>query len=218
MKYGYGGCVVPFPRPVRKRNTMVAIPPVWPCGTTILYSCLTAARASGDWAAASDQLSRGLISCLHIFTWIISRGLAFLVRCLMRPKRFILGPRSAYQSLFSRLSRYLSPPLFPVLLRDLPCKPHLHEIGNSRFRAGPFEVQSGYIIHPGPTVGYRVKEKKAVFTYMPDHEPALGGDRIQAIPNGSPALTSPKEPMCSCMIRNSPVKSTCKEEDGVIPP
>jgi ribonuclease BN (tRNA processing enzyme) len=94
----------------------------------------------------------------------------------------IWGPHSASQSLFSRLSRYLSPPLFPVLLRDLPCKPHLHEIGNSRFRAGPFDVQSVYIIHPGATLGYRVKEKQAVFAYLPDHEPALGGDRIASDP------------------------------------
>jgi phosphoribosyl 1,2-cyclic phosphodiesterase len=94
----------------------------------------------------------------------------------------IWGPHSASQSLFSRLSRYLSPPLFPVLLRDLPCKPHLHEIDNSRFRAGPFQVQSLYIIHPGPTVGYRVMEKQSVFVYIPDHEPALGGDRIPSDP------------------------------------
>ena len=94
----------------------------------------------------------------------------------------IWGPHSASQSLFSRLSRYLSPPLFPVLLRDLPCKPLLHEIGNSRFRAGSFDVQSGYIIHPGPTVGYRLMEKHAVFAYLPDHEPALGRDRIASDP------------------------------------
>jgi phosphoribosyl 1,2-cyclic phosphodiesterase len=94
----------------------------------------------------------------------------------------IWGPHSASQSLFSRLSRYLSPPLFPVLLRDLPCKPHLHEIGNSRFQAGSFEVQSAYIIHPGATVGYRVKKKQTVFAYIPDHEPALGRDRIPGDP------------------------------------
>jgi phosphoribosyl 1,2-cyclic phosphodiesterase len=86
----------------------------------------------------------------------------------------IWGPASSSQTLFARLSRYLSPPLFPVLLRDLPCKLHLHEIGNSQFEAGPFVVQSNYIIHPGPTVGYRINGNNAVFTFIPDHEPALG--------------------------------------------
>lgn len=90
----------------------------------------------------------------------------------------IWGPASSSQSLFSRLSRYLSPPLFPVLLRDLPCKLHLHEIGNSQFETGPFKIQSNYIIHPGPTVGYRIIGKNAVFTFIPDHEPALGDKGI----------------------------------------
>jgi phosphoribosyl 1,2-cyclic phosphodiesterase len=64
------------------------------------------------------------------------------------------------------------------LIRDLPCKLQLHEIGNSVFDAGPFRIQSSYIIHPGPTVGYRVKGKQGVFTYIPDHEPALGSRGI----------------------------------------
>lgn len=85
----------------------------------------------------------------------------------------IWGPKSN-NSLHSRLSRYLSPPLFPVLLRDLPCKLTLHEIDNSSFEIGPFQIESRYIIHPGATVGFRVSNHRSVFTYMPDHEPALG--------------------------------------------
>jgi phosphoribosyl 1,2-cyclic phosphodiesterase len=112
------------------------------------------------------------------------QGLGFFSPLFNASKEIhIWGPRSASQSLFSRLSRYLSPPLFPVLLRDLPCKPHLHEIGNTRFKAGSFEIQSAYIIHPGPTVGYRVIGKHGVFAYMPDHEPALGSDGIAKDPN-----------------------------------
>ena len=86
----------------------------------------------------------------------------------------IWGPAGSTQSLHTRLSRYLSPPLFPVLIRDLPCKLNLHEIENSAFEIGPFSIQSGYVIHPGPTVGFRITCKQSVFTYIPDHEPALG--------------------------------------------
>ena len=86
----------------------------------------------------------------------------------------IWGPASGSQSLFSRISRYLSPPLFPVLLRDVPCKLELHEVSNTEFDIGPFRIRSSYVIHPGPTVGYRITRKGFVFTYMPDHEPALG--------------------------------------------
>ena len=86
----------------------------------------------------------------------------------------IWGPASNTNSLHSRLSRYLSPPLFPVLLRDLPCKLILHEIENSSFEIGPFTIESRYVIHPGPTVGFRIRGQHSVFTYIPDHEPALG--------------------------------------------
>jgi len=86
----------------------------------------------------------------------------------------IWGPLSSMHSLHSRISRYLSPPLFPVVIRDLPCNLTLHEVGNCEFDVGHFKVQSAFVIHPGPTVGYRVTGKKSVFTYIPDHEPALG--------------------------------------------
>src|SRR6187402_173346 len=84
----------------------------------------------------------------------------------------IWGPASN-TSLHARLSRYLSPPLFPILLRDLPCKLTMHEIGNSSFEIGHFKIESRYIIHPGPTVGFRITGDQASFTYIPDHEPAL---------------------------------------------
>ncbi len=90
----------------------------------------------------------------------------------------IWGPKTISQTLRSRLSRYLSPPLFPVLMRDLPCDISFHEIGNSEFKINHFNIKSNYIIHPGPTLGYRVTGNHSVFTYMPDHEPALGREGI----------------------------------------
>jgi ribonuclease BN (tRNA processing enzyme) len=92
----------------------------------------------------------------------------------------IWGPASKTNSLHARLSRYLSPPLFPVLLRELPCKMTLHEIENSSFAIGPFTIESRFVIHPGPTVGFRVSNGRSVFTYIPDHEPALGANGMIA--------------------------------------
>ena len=86
----------------------------------------------------------------------------------------IWAPASATQSLHSRLSRYLSPPLFPVLIRDLPAKLSLHDVENSIFEIGPFRIESRFVIHPGPTVGYRITGQHSVLAYIPDHEPALG--------------------------------------------
>lgn len=90
----------------------------------------------------------------------------------------IWGPVSK-QSLRSRLGRYFSPPLFPVYFSNLTCKLIFHEIEKSTFTIGPFLIQSCYITHPGPTVGYRIQQGGAVFTYMPDHEPAMGSNLIK---------------------------------------
>ena len=103
------------------------------------------------------------------------QGLGFF-RPLFNPATevHIWGPASATQSLRARLGRYFSPPLFPVYYRDLACKLSLHEIDNSDFTIGPFSVQSCYVSHPGPTVGFRIRDRHGVLAYIPDHEPALG--------------------------------------------
>ncbi len=86
----------------------------------------------------------------------------------------IYGPASTTLSLQARLARYLSPPLFPVRLRELPCKLTLHEVPSSDFEVGEFHISNRLICHPGPTVGYRIENARASMAYFPDHEPALG--------------------------------------------
>jgi len=90
----------------------------------------------------------------------------------------IWGPVNPTQSLRTRLGRYFSPPFSPVYFRDLGCQLYIHEIGNSTFDIGPFRIDSRFVVHPGPTVGYRIKSGMRVLTYIPDHEPALGRGRI----------------------------------------
>jgi len=103
------------------------------------------------------------------------QGLGFF-KPLFDPKNevHIWGPAGSSRSLQNRLNRYLSPPLFPVHYRDLPCQTVLHEIARSSFQVGGLQIDSAYISHPGPTVGYRVTDGDFVFTYLPDHEPFLG--------------------------------------------
>jgi len=77
-------------------------------------------------------------------------------------------------SLRARLGRYLSPPLFPVRLRDLPCDLTLHDVGFEPFDVGGFTVSCSLVCHPAPTVGYRLEADGVALTYLSDHEPALG--------------------------------------------
>jgi phosphoribosyl 1,2-cyclic phosphodiesterase len=86
----------------------------------------------------------------------------------------VWGPASATRDLGARLSLYLSPPLFPVSLRDLPCRWRLHNVPLGRFEIGRLRIQTALVCHPGPTVGYRIGEDGVTVAYLPDHEPALG--------------------------------------------
>lgn len=85
------------------------------------------------------------------------------------------GPASTTHDLRARLGRYLSPPLFPLGLRDLPRRLTFHDVPFEGFTAGGFRVSAMLIAHPGPTVGFRIEDGSRVVTYLPDHEPALGG-------------------------------------------
>jgi ribonuclease BN (tRNA processing enzyme) len=93
------------------------------------------------------------------------------------------GPASVALGLEARLRRYLAPPLFPVLLRDVPCRLELHHTIRGRVHIGPFEVRAARVCHPGPTLGYRIQTADASLAYLPDHEPALGARRFPTDPD-----------------------------------
>jgi phosphoribosyl 1,2-cyclic phosphodiesterase len=89
------------------------------------------------------------------------------------------GPPAQTAPLRDRLTRYLSPPLFPVALRDLRSELKLHEAPmDGPFELGTVAVRAGLVIHPGPTVGFRLTDGRRALAYLPDHEPALGSRSI----------------------------------------
>jgi phosphoribosyl 1,2-cyclic phosphodiesterase len=111
-----------------------------------------------------------LLSHLHLDHIL---GLGFFAP-LFRPELIvrIWGP-AATTSLLERLGRYLSPPLFPIRLRDVGCQLELREVPGDRFTCGEFVVRSEAVIHPDLAVGYRIESEGATLAYLPDHEPAL---------------------------------------------
>ena len=78
------------------------------------------------------------------------QGLGFF-DCLFRAgfEVHIWGPASTTMGLRARLGRYLSPPLFPVRLRDLPASSTLHDVPLGRFEIPGFVVHSALVCHPG---------------------------------------------------------------------
>ena len=142
-------------------------------GTVLVLDAGTGIRRLGDEIA--DEIERVDLLLTHLHMDHI-QGLGFF-EPLFRPAIdvHIWGPSSTTLNLRDRLSRYLSPPLFPVRLRDLPRLPTLHDVVEvGTFEVGPFTVHAELVCHPGPTVGYRIEEGGASLAYLPDHEPILG--------------------------------------------
>jgi phosphoribosyl 1,2-cyclic phosphodiesterase len=129
-------------------------------------------RRMGDLLAGDRRRVDILLSHLHVDH---IQGLGFFAP-LFEPGRevHIWGPVSTTQDLRGRLARYLSPPLFPVPIRELPSDVSFHDLPPGAFAIGDLMVQSQLICHPGPTVGYRIWEDERSFGYLSDHEPALG--------------------------------------------
>ena len=86
----------------------------------------------------------------------------------------IWGPTSPVERLEQRISRYLSPPLFPVHLDDVPSTITFHDAPETPVTIGSATVRAAKVTHQGPTVGYRIEEAGQTFVYLPDHEPSIG--------------------------------------------
>ena len=124
--------------------------------------------------AEGAQVVHVLLSHLHLDHL---QGLGFF-RPLFESGRdvHIWGPASPVQSLAERIATYLSPPLFPVRLADIPANVTFHDAPEEPVRIGSLEVRASLVTHQGPTVGYRVEEAGRSVVYLPDHEPGLGVD------------------------------------------
>ncbi len=86
----------------------------------------------------------------------------------------IWGPASPEASLRDRIGRYISAPLTPVDVRELPCDVSFKEADSPEWQIGPARIQAASVTHRGPTLGYRVEVEGSSVCYIPDHEPGLG--------------------------------------------
>jgi phosphoribosyl 1,2-cyclic phosphodiesterase len=107
------------------------------------------------------------------------QGLGFF-RPLFSPDLYIhiWGPTSPVQHLSERIAMYLSPPLFPVRLQDVPSRITFHDAPEEPVTIGSATIRAAKVTHQGPTVGYRIEESGRVLVYLPDHEPSLGTDLL----------------------------------------
>jgi len=88
----------------------------------------------------------------------------------------VWGPPGGGRTLRERLARYLSSPLSPVEIRELPAQVSFRDVPPDPWRLGDCELSAALVAHRGPTLGYRIEAGGCALCYLPDHEPGLGVD------------------------------------------
>jgi phosphoribosyl 1,2-cyclic phosphodiesterase len=142
-------------------------------GETLILDAGTGIRNLGLALAARLPKINILLTHLHLDH---IQGLMFFPPCFRAESEItIWGPSSPEASLESRIARYISAPLSPVEVRELPCEVSFRDTPVSEWEIGSATIRSEAVTHRGPTLGYRITDAGGESVcYIPDHEPALG--------------------------------------------
>ncbi|MGH2760390.1 MAG: MBL fold metallo-hydrolase [Actinomycetota bacterium] len=145
-------------------------------GTLVILDAGTGIRELGKHLAGSEPVKKINLFLTHLHLDHVE-GIGFF-SAIWNPdvELHIWGPPSPLRSLQDRLATLMSPPLFPVHLADVPCRPIYHDVPDEEFTIGGARIYVQGVAHRGSTVGYRFEENGRSFAYIPDHEPSLGVD------------------------------------------
>ena len=167
-----GSIATPGPQTARYGGNTACVTVEGSGGTALILDAGTGIRIADAAVPSNAKRVDILLTHLHMDHII---GLGFFPVLQRRGLDVhIWGPKTAGDDLRTRLTRYLSPPLFPVRLRDLPANVTLREIAAADLEIGEFRLSATYVTHPDPALGFRVSAGRRSLAYIPDHEPALG--------------------------------------------
>lgn len=143
-------------------------------GTVLVLDAGTGIRDLGD-----DLVKRGtrrihlLLTHLHLDH---VEGLRFFAPIFdAKVTVDVWGPPSTMLSLEDSIARTFSPPLFPIDLATVPAQVAFHDAPRQPWNVESALVTAALVVHPGPTLGYRIEADGSTIAYLPDHEPALTG-------------------------------------------
>jgi phosphoribosyl 1,2-cyclic phosphodiesterase len=141
-------------------------------GSELILDAGTGIRSLGVAMAARMPKINILLTHLHLDH---IQGLMFFPPCFHEESQItIWGPSSVEASLEDRIARYISAPLSPVEVRELPCEVDFRDAPQLEWELGSATIAAEGVTHRGPTLGYRITEGDTTIAYIPDHEPALG--------------------------------------------
>ena len=141
-------------------------------GSTLILDAGTGIRNLGLALPRGEQPVHILLTHLHLDH---IQGLMFFAPCFRPESEIVIwGPASPEASLRDRIARYISAPLAPVEVRELPSLVSFREAEPVEWEIGPARIRAQAVNHRGPTLGYRIEDAGTSLCYIPDHEPGLG--------------------------------------------
>src|ERR671918_428430 len=95
------------------------------------------------------------------------QGLMFFPPCFRSDSEItIWGPSSPEASLEDRIARYISAPLSPVEVRELPCEVAFRDTPATEWELAGATIRAEAVTHRGPTLGYRIIDAGSTVTYI----------------------------------------------------
>jgi phosphoribosyl 1,2-cyclic phosphodiesterase len=167
-----GSVPSPGPETVRYGGNTSCVQVTLEDGTILALDAGTGIRNLGLALAKNPTRLHILLTHLHLDH---IQGLMFFAPAF-RPQTEIViwGPAAREMSLKDRIARYISSPLSPVEVRELPSQVSFRNCPEAEWEIGSARLQAASVTHRGPTLGYRITEGDTSLCYIPDHEPALG--------------------------------------------
>jgi phosphoribosyl 1,2-cyclic phosphodiesterase len=166
-----GSIPAPGPETVRYGGNTSCVQVELDDGTHLILDAGTGIRPLGQ-AFGQGQTVNVLLTHLHLDH---IQGLVFFQPCFDPESNLrVWGPSSPVGTLQDRIARYVSAPLSPIEVRELPCDVSFQDAPETEWEIGSARITAASVAHRGPTLGYRITEGDTTLCYIPDHEPALG--------------------------------------------
>jgi phosphoribosyl 1,2-cyclic phosphodiesterase len=175
-----GSVAVPNRRMLRYGGNTSCVEVTLADGTEIILDAGTGIRELGAARTSHANSLQVLLTHLHLDH---IQGLLFFPPFFDPTNQItVYGPPAPGPNLDQRLARYLSAPLSPIDLRELPARVEFTACPYQEWEIGSARVRAGIVAHRGVTLGYRITEGDSSLCYLPDHEPALGATLADAEP------------------------------------